>query len=116
MTSTSNPLGTLLSGLLTGLKDNVIIAVFPAIQTFITNTESLNPLTQPLEYIAQLDLLRSTIITKAPGLVLEEVQAVDAILSSHLQSILSAAQTAQAAAQAAQAAANVPGAAKAAAA
>lgn len=101
-------LSAFLSGLLAGLKDNVIIAVFPALQTFITNTQNLNPLTQPLEYVAQLDLLRSTLITKAPGLVLQEVQAIDAVVSSHLQSILAAAQTAQAAAQATAAAAAVP--------
>lgn len=101
-------LSQLLSGLLAGLKDNVIIAVFPALQTFITNTQNLNPLTQPLEYVAQLDLLRSTLITKAPGLVLAEVQAIDAVVSSHLQSILQAAQTAQATALAAAAAASVP--------
>jgi hypothetical protein len=94
MSSTASTLNvsTFFQMLFTGIKSGLVTDIVPALITFIQNTKGLNPLTNVLTYVAQLDLLRSSVIAGLPNLVQSEIAQIDAVFSNELQSVLAAAQ------------------------
>lgn len=93
---TYNALPAFFQSLFVGIKNGLITDVIPPLLTFIQNTKGVNPVTSPFTYVAQLDLLRSSVIAGLPNLAQGEIAQIDAVFSNELQAALSAAQAATA--------------------
>lgn len=112
-------LSQLLAALFASIKNQVVLTVAPDLITFLSNTSKLDPtsLAGQLGYVAQLDLLRSSLAagltTLAPGEVQSVIQTIDNEFETALQSALTKAEASQAAAAAAPAATATAAAAKA---
>jgi len=85
--------------LLAMTKNNLITGAIPPILTFLGNVRS-NP--NPLNVVAQADLLRAGLVAALPNLEQSEIVAIDTIFSNELQAVLTAAQTTSAAPAAAK--------------
>jgi hypothetical protein len=81
------------SSLFTAIKSGLITTIVPDLLTFLQNTKGLNllSLTDRLQYVAQLDLLRSTVMTQLPNLEVADLQQLNALFSNELQSVLNGA-------------------------
>ena len=95
-------LSLIVSTLLAVARSGLVSTILPDILTFLQATRGLNPLTQPLEYIAQLDLLRSTFLTQLPGLAIAEAQGLNTLFSNEIQDVIAKAKAAAAAASVAK--------------
>lgn len=100
-------LGQLLATIFGGLKNELIIQVAPAAITFLGNTSKLDPFSVPgqLAYVAQLDLLRSSIAGAITSAAPTELTTINTAISNEIQAVLQAALTKAQAAQGAVAAA-----------
>lgn len=81
----------LFTSLLTAAKDNVLAAAIPVAITFLANVKA-NP--NPLNFVAQLDLLRSGLVAALPNLEVTEIQQLSTLFSNELQDVLRAAEAA----------------------
>lgn len=81
------------STLFAAIKNGFLTAIIPDLLTFLQNTKGLNLLsvTDRLTYVAQLDLLRSTVMTQLPNLAVTDLQQLNTLFSNELQSVLTAA-------------------------
>jgi hypothetical protein len=81
------------SSLFTAIKSGLITTIVPDLLTFLQNTKGLNllSLTDRLQYVAQLDLLRATAMTQLPNLAVTDLQQLNTLFSNELQSVLSGA-------------------------
>lgn len=81
------------SALFTAIKSGFLTAIIPDVLTFLENTKGLNLLsiTDRLTYVAQLDLLRATVMTQLPNLAVTDLQQLNTLFSNELQSVLTAA-------------------------
>lgn len=84
---------TLFSTLLASVKDNLLIGAIPPVLTFLGNVKA-NP--NPLNIVAQADLLRAGLIAALPNLEQTEIAAITNVFSNELQTVLAAAQANQA--------------------
>lgn len=80
---------SLFSTLLETAKDNLLAAAIPPVLTFLGNVKS-NP--NPLNVVAQADLLRAGLIAALPALEQTEIAAITNLFSNELQTVLAAAQ------------------------
>jgi hypothetical protein len=87
MSSTTSSVGTLLSGLFAALKAGLAQSAIPPIITFLENTKGFNPLslTGQLSYIAQLDLLRSSLMANLTTSLPTEITNINNAISNELQ-------------------------------
>lgn len=72
-------------------KNNILVGAIPPVLTFLGNVKS-NP--NPLNVVAQADLLRAGLVAALPNLEQSEIVAIDTIFSNELQAVLSSAQAA----------------------
>jgi hypothetical protein len=72
-------------------KNNLLVAAIPPVLTFLGNVKS-NP--NPLNVVAQADLLRAGLVAALPNLEQTEIAAIDTIFSNELQAVLTTAQAA----------------------
>jgi hypothetical protein len=93
-------LSQLLSTLFAALKNQIVLAAAPDLITFLGNTAKLDVLSVPgqIAYVAQLDLLRSSLAASLTSLAPSEFTAINTAISNELQAAI---QKAEAAAQAA---------------
>lgn len=80
---------SLFSTLLETAKDNLLVAAIPPVLTFLGNVKS-NP--NPLNVIAQADLLRAGLVASLPNLEQTEIAAITNLFSNELQTVLAAVQ------------------------
>lgn len=81
----------LFSALIAAAKNNLLTAALPVVITFLTNVKS-NP--NPLNFVAQLDLLRAGLVAALPNLEVTEIQQLSTLFSNELQDVLKAAEAA----------------------
>lgn len=105
----------LLATVFASIKNQVVLTVVPELITFLSNTSKLDPLSLAgqMGYVAQLDLLRSSLAasltTLAPGELTQINQTISNEFETALQAALAKAQAAtSAAAPAASTAAKAP--------
>lgn len=81
------------STLFTAIKSGFLSTIIPDLLTFLENTKGLNLLsvTDRLTYVAQLDLLRATVMIQLPNLGVTDLQQLNMLFSNELQSVLTAA-------------------------
>jgi hypothetical protein len=72
-------------------KNSLLTAAIPPVLTFLGNVKN-NP--NPLNVVAQADLLRAGLMAALPSLAQSEIAAIDTIFSNELQAVLSSAQAA----------------------
>lgn len=72
-------------------KNTALVGAIPPVLTFLGNVNH-NP--NPLNVVAQADLLRAGLVAALPNLVQSEIAAIDTIFSNELQAVLSSAQAA----------------------
>ncbi len=75
--------------IIAAFKDNILIAALPVVLTFLGNLHA-NP--NPLNFIAQLDLLRAGLVAALPNLEKTEIEQITLLFSNELQVVLAAAQ------------------------
>lgn len=80
----------LFSALIATAKNDILIAAIPVVLTFLGNIRA-NP--NPLNFIAQLDLLRAGLVAALPTLEATEIAHITTLFSNELQTTLAAAQT-----------------------
>lgn len=80
---------SLFSTLLETAKDNLLVAAIPPVLTFLGNVRT-NP--NPLNVIAQADLLRAGLVASLPNLEQTEIAAITNLFSNELQTVLAAVQ------------------------
>lgn len=78
------------STLFAAIKSGFLTTIIPDLLTFLENTKGLNLLsvTDRLTYVAQLDLLRATVMTQLPNLAVTDLQQLNTLFSNELQSVL----------------------------
>lgn len=88
--TTSSPVASFFQGIFTAVKAGLAQAVIPPTLTFLQNTSGLNSLSlsDQLKYIAQLDLLRSSVMANLTSALPTELAAIDATISNELQTAL----------------------------
>jgi hypothetical protein len=80
----------LFSTLLETAKDNLLMAAIPPVLTFLGNVKT-NP--NPLNVIAQADLLRAGLVSSLPNLEQTEIAQITNLFSNQLQATLAGLQT-----------------------
>lgn len=88
-------LGALLTNILAGLKNELIILAAPDLITFLGNTSKLDPtsVAGQLGYVSQLDLLRSSLGASLVAAGPAQIIAINTAISNELQAVLQAALT-----------------------
>ena len=91
--ATTSPIVLFLQSIFTSVKAGLAKDAIPPALTFLQNTTGLNPLSMSddLKYIAQLDLLRSSLVANLTSSAPAELQAIDATISNELQVALQSA-------------------------
>jgi hypothetical protein len=82
----------LFSTLLQTVKNDLLLAAIPPVLTFLGNVKA-NP--NPLNVVAQADLLRAGLLAAVPNLEAAEVASITNLFSNELQTVLASAQAAQ---------------------
>lgn len=72
-------------------RNNLLVGAVPPILIFLGNIKQ-NP--NPLNVVAQADLLRAGLVATLPNLEQTEIVAIDTIFSNELQAVLTSAQAA----------------------